>query len=105
MEGYYGDSAYTFMVGEGPAEVRRLLQVTQECLEDAVAEAVANNRIGDIGWAVQEHAEASGYGVVREDWSAMDWEPTSTSRRKSRTTAGPETGSSSKRGWSSPSSR
>ncbi|MCH1582303.1 MAG: type I methionyl aminopeptidase [Flavobacteriales bacterium] len=65
-EGYYGDSAYTFMVGEVRPEVRRLLQVTQECLEDAIEETIAGNRIGDIGWAVQEHAEASGFGVVRE---------------------------------------
>ena len=65
-EGYYGDSAYTFMVGEVRPEVRHLLKVTQECLEDVVEEAIAGNRIGDIGWAVQEHAEASGYGVVRE---------------------------------------
>jgi methionyl aminopeptidase len=65
-EGYYGDSAYTFMVGDVKPEVRRLLQVTQECLEEAIEETIAGNRIGDIGWAVQEHAEASGYGVVRE---------------------------------------
>jgi len=65
-EGYYGDSAYTFMVGEVRPEVRHLLKVTQECLEDAIEEAVAGNRIGDIGWAVQEHAEAEGFGVVRE---------------------------------------
>jgi methionyl aminopeptidase len=64
--GYFGDSAYTFCVGEVAAETRMLLQVTQECLNAGIAQAIEGNRIGDIGWAVQQHAEAHGYGVVRE---------------------------------------
>jgi len=66
MNGFYGDSAYTFCVGEvGPAK-RALLKVTRECLMHGVEQAVAGNRTGDIGHAVQQHAEAHGYGVVRE---------------------------------------
>ncbi|NNK80932.1 MAG: type I methionyl aminopeptidase, partial [Flavobacteriales bacterium] len=66
MNEFYGDSAYTFKVGEVSAEVQRLLDVTQECLKLAIEQAVAGNRIGDIGHAVQQHAEKNGYGVVRE---------------------------------------
>lgn len=66
MNGFYGDSAYTFCVGEVPADVRKLLKVTQECLALGIAQAVTNNRTGDIGAAVQQHAEAHKYGVVRE---------------------------------------
>ncbi|MEO8794506.1 MAG: type I methionyl aminopeptidase [Daejeonella sp.] len=63
---YYGDSAYTFAVGEIDAETRKLMDVTQECLNLAVDKAVVGMRIGDIGYAVQEHAEKHGYGVVKE---------------------------------------
>jgi methionyl aminopeptidase len=66
MNGLYGDSAYTFVVGEVGDEVRRLLRVTQECLERGIAAAIEGNRTGDIGYAIQQHAEANGYGVVRE---------------------------------------
>jgi len=66
MNGYYGDVAYTFMVGEVSEDVKKLLQVTKECLDLAIEQAVAGNRIGDIGYAVQTHAEKNGYGVVRE---------------------------------------
>ncbi len=66
MNGFYGDSAYTFEVGEVSAEVRRLLDVTRECLERAIDVAIAGNRIGDIGHACQSYAEANGFGVVRE---------------------------------------
>jgi len=66
MNGFYGDSAYTFMVGEVAAPVKELLRVTQECLQLGIAQAVENNRTGDIGHAVQQHAEAHRYGVVRE---------------------------------------
>jgi methionyl aminopeptidase len=66
MNGLYGDSAYTFTIGEVPEEVKRLLRVTQECLELGIAAAVEGNRTGDIGFAIQQHAEANGYGVVRE---------------------------------------
>ena len=63
---FYGDSAYTFEVGEVDPEIQKLLRVTKECLTLAIGQAVTGKRIGDIGAAVQMHAEANGYGVVRE---------------------------------------
>ena len=63
---YYGDSAYTFAVGEVSDLAKKLMQVTKECLERGVEKAVAGMRIGDIGYAVQEHAERNGFGVVKE---------------------------------------
>ncbi|MBD99491.1 MAG: type I methionyl aminopeptidase [Verrucomicrobia bacterium] len=63
---FYGDVAYTFPVGLINDKLRHLLETTKECLELGVKEAIAGNRIGDIGQAVQAHAEAKGYGVVRE---------------------------------------
>nr|WKN36411.1 type I methionyl aminopeptidase [Tunicatimonas sp. TK19036] len=64
--GYYGDHAYTFAVGEVSAEVQQLLKVTEECLYKGIEQARNGNRIGDISFAVQQHAESHGYGVVRE---------------------------------------
>jgi methionyl aminopeptidase len=64
--GFWGDSAFTFAVGEIAPEVQNLLRITRECLDLAIQKAVAGNRIGDIGNAVQTHAEQHGYGVVRE---------------------------------------
>lgn len=64
--GFYGDSAYTFQVGEVREEIRQLLRVTKESLYKGVEKAVAGLRIGDIGYAVQSHCEAHGYTVVRE---------------------------------------
>ena len=66
MNGYYGDSAFTYEVGEADAEAKQLLKVTKESLYKGIEQAVAGNRIGDIGYAVQQHAESFGYGVVRE---------------------------------------
>ncbi|HAF28217.1 MAG TPA: type I methionyl aminopeptidase [Bacteroidales bacterium] len=66
MEGYYGDTAYTFPVGEVKPEVMNLLRVTKESLFKGIANAIEGNRVGDIGNAVQEHAENAGYSVVRE---------------------------------------
>jgi methionyl aminopeptidase len=63
---YYGDSAYTFAVGEVSATAKKLMQVTKECLAKGVEKAVVGMRIGDIGYAVQEHAEKNGFGVVKE---------------------------------------
>ena len=63
---FYGDSAYTFEVGEVAPEIQKLLTVTKECLTLAIEQAITGKRIGDIGAAVQTHAEANGYGVVRE---------------------------------------
>ena len=66
LDEFYGDSAYTFEVGEVTAEVKKLLDVTKACLDLAVQQTVSGNRIGDIGFAVQHHAEKNGYGLVRE---------------------------------------
>ena len=66
MKGLYGDSAYTFAVGEIAPEVADLLRVTKEALYKGVAQAKAGNRVGDVASAVQEHAERHGYSVVRE---------------------------------------
>ncbi|MBE9599217.1 type I methionyl aminopeptidase [Pedobacter sp. MC2016-24] len=63
---FYGDSAYTFSIGEIDAEKQKLVEVTQECLKLAIEKAVVGSRIGDIGLAVQAHAETNGFGVVRE---------------------------------------
>lgn len=66
FEGYYGDHAYTFEIGDVDPETKRLLEVTKECLNLGIAETKAGNRIGDIGFAIQQHAEKNGYGVVRD---------------------------------------
>jgi len=63
---FYGDSAYTFAVGEIDPKVQQLLDVTKECLRLAIEQAVVGKRIGDIGFACQQYAEKHGYGVVRE---------------------------------------
>lgn len=64
---FYGDSAYTYAVGEVSPEVAQLLKVTKESLYKGIEQAVEGNRIGDIGHAIQEHTEKKyGYGVVRE---------------------------------------
>ena len=65
-KGYNGDSAYTFPVGEVDAETRKLLDVTKESLYKGIEQAIAGNRIGDIGHAVQSYAESYGFSVVRE---------------------------------------
>jgi methionyl aminopeptidase len=66
INGWYGDSAFTFPVGEISDEKRRLLEFTRTSLEEGVKAAVAGNRIGDISSAVQTMAESGGYSVVRE---------------------------------------
>jgi methionyl aminopeptidase len=63
---FYGDSAYTFPIGNVEPETLKLLQVTKECLNLAVDKAVTGMRIGDVGHVVQEHAEKNGFGVVKE---------------------------------------
>ena len=65
-KGYNGDSAYTFPVGDVDAETRKLLDVTKESLYKGIGAAVAGNRVGDIGHAVQSYAESFGFSVVRE---------------------------------------
>ena len=66
MDGYYGDSAYTFPVGEISDEVMQLLRTTKESLFLGIEKTIEGNRVGDIGYAVQMHAENAGYSVVRE---------------------------------------
>ena len=66
MNGFCGDSAYTFCVGEVEPEIRQLLQVTKESLYLGIENAVHGKRLGDIGFAIQSHCEAKSYGVVRE---------------------------------------
>lgn len=66
VDGYNGDSAYTFAVGEVEPRVRELLTTTKEALYLGIAQAVEGNRIGHIGNAVQEHCEKRGFSVVRE---------------------------------------
>ncbi len=64
--GFYGDHAYTFEVGEVPPETRQLLQVTKESLYLGIREFRLGNRVGDVAYAIQQHCEGHGYGVVRE---------------------------------------
>ncbi|HEX6046118.1 MAG TPA: type I methionyl aminopeptidase [Pyrinomonadaceae bacterium] len=66
LEGFVGDTATTVPVGKVSEEWLKLIRVTDECLERAIQQCRAGNHLGDIGWAVQEHAEANGYSVVRD---------------------------------------
>lgn len=65
LQGFVGDTAATVPVGAITAELQQLIQVTEECLDLGIQAARVNNRVGDIGWAVQEHADKFGYGIVR----------------------------------------
>ncbi len=64
--GFYGDSAYTFEVGEVDADIKKLIKTTKESLYLAIEQAVEGNRTGDIGYAIQSYIEPFGYGIVRE---------------------------------------
>jgi len=64
--GFYGDHAYTFAVGEIDPKTEKLLRISKESLYKGIAEFKNGNRIGDLAFAIQNHAEAEGYGVVRE---------------------------------------
>ncbi|SMG36818.1 type I methionyl aminopeptidase [Arenibacter troitsensis] len=64
--GFYGDHAYTFEVGEVDAETKKLLQVSKESLYVGIREFKVGNRVGDVGYAIQQYTESHGYGVVRE---------------------------------------
>lgn len=66
IDGFHGDTAYTFAVGKISEEARQLLKVTEESLYKGIEQAVAGNRIGDIGHAVEEHCVSYGYGVVKK---------------------------------------
>ena len=65
MNGYFGDSARTFAVGEVSAEAKRLMQVTREALLEGIARARGGNRVGDISHAIQTHVEQNGFSIVR----------------------------------------
>jgi len=66
FEGYYGDAAVTVPVGQVRPEVQRLLEVTREALRKGIEQVRPGNRVRDISRAIQDHAEAHGYGVVRQ---------------------------------------
>jgi methionyl aminopeptidase len=66
LNGFNGDSCYTFCVGEVSDEVKKLLRTTKESLYKGIENAVAGKHLGDISSAVQEHCEAQKYGIVRE---------------------------------------
>ena len=67
LNGWHGDHAYTFILGEVSTEILQLVRVTKESLYKGIEKAIINNRVGDISYAIQEHTERKhGYGVVRE---------------------------------------
>lgn len=66
MNGYYGDHAYTFEVGEVADDTKKLLQITKESLYEGIRAYKIGNRVGDVGFAIQNYVENHGYGVVRE---------------------------------------
>lgn len=66
MNGYYGDSAFTFPVGNVKPEIMKLLRVTKESLYKGIEKAIVGGRLGDISEAVQFHAESNGFSIVRE---------------------------------------
>jgi methionyl aminopeptidase len=66
LNGYYGDHAKTFAVGNISAEKKKLMMITEESLNKGIEMAVPGNCVGDIGHAVQTHAESNGFSVVRE---------------------------------------
>ena len=66
LNGYFSDASRMFMIGDVSEEARRLVQVTKECLEIGIATAQPWTRLGDVGAAIQEHAEKNGYSVVRD---------------------------------------
>lgn len=66
MNGFYGDHAYTFEIGDVAPEVKKLLKITKESLYVGIREFRVGNRVEDVGSAIQRYTEAEGYGVVRE---------------------------------------
>lgn len=64
--GYYGDAALTVPVGSISLEVKKLLEVTEKSLYLGIEQAIENNRVHDISWAVQEYVESNGFSIVRE---------------------------------------
>jgi len=66
LDGFVGDTATTVAVGKVSEERLRLMRITEECLQLAIEQCRAGNHLGDIGFAVQSHAEAQGYSIVRD---------------------------------------
>ncbi len=66
LNGFHGDTSKTFFVGTPSAKAKKLVEVTEECLRRGIASVSPNGRIGDIGAAIQEYAEAEGFSVVRD---------------------------------------
>lgn len=66
FDGWVGDNAWTFFIGEPDEQTRALCEVTRDCLKAGIEQAVVGNRLGDIGYAVQKLAEDNGFGVVRD---------------------------------------
>lgn len=66
LDGFVGDTAATVPVGTISEEAAQLIRVTEECLARGIEQCSPNKRVGDIGWAIQEHAEKYGYGIVRD---------------------------------------
>ncbi|WP_178022844.1 type I methionyl aminopeptidase [uncultured Paenibacillus sp.] len=65
-DGWFGDSCWCYAVGRVSPEAEKLMRVTKECLELGIAQALPGNRLGDVTSAIQKHAEANGYSVVRD---------------------------------------
>ena len=66
LNGFIGDNAWTYPIGEVSAKAQRLMRISEESLFKGIAEAKVGNRTGDIGWAIQNHCESHGYSLVRE---------------------------------------
>ena len=66
LNGFVGDTATTIPVGKISEELEQLIRVTDECLALGIEQCYVNKRVGDIGWAIQQHAEKFGYGIVRD---------------------------------------
>src|SRR3546814_9643990 len=67
LDHYISDSAYTFQVGEVSAQIKQLLEVTKASLDLGIEQATVGKRIGDIAYAIQNHVDKFGYGIVKED--------------------------------------
>ena len=66
LDGYYGDASRMFIIGDVPEETRKLVEVTRECLNLGIEQVFPSKRLGDIGHAIQNHAERNGFSVVRD---------------------------------------
>ncbi len=66
LDGFIGDAAYTYEVGSISADKQKLLNVTKKCLQLGISKMTIGNRLGDISYAIQQHAESNGFSVVRD---------------------------------------